>query len=238
MRQRRAFTLIELLVVIAVIAILAALVMPVIMSAMESAQRANCKNNLRQLAATMMQYTASWKGFYPALCQENSVLGGATNWNMPNFCYNSFFMSQLNALGRGVLFCPANENPEWHILFGYTWGNQYAVGYNLWGGRSWTAYREQVAKHIPGRSPANSKPTAVLLSDQVRLWDGTWLRNNAPINNHLDRDGYAPAGGHAAYADGSVGWTAGDSLDWEIYYKNIPTNPFERDWVFCLGFQR
>ena len=238
MRRQHAFTLIELLVVIAVMSILAALVLPTIQSSLQSAQRASCKNNMRQLSAIMMQYTTSWNGFYPALCQDNHVLGGATNWNMPNFCYNNFFMDQLNALGRGVLFCPANENPEWHIYFNYAWGKQYALGYNLWGGRSWPEYRNQVGKHIANLSPANSKSTTVLISDQVRLWDGTWLRNNTPINNHVDQDGYAPAGGHAGYADGAVTWTSAPELNWDIYYKNVPAFPFERDWVFCLGFKR
>jgi prepilin-type N-terminal cleavage/methylation domain-containing protein/prepilin-type processing-associated H-X9-DG protein len=49
-RDSRAFTLIELLVVIAIIAILIALLLPAVQAAREAARRAQCVNNIKQLA--------------------------------------------------------------------------------------------------------------------------------------------------------------------------------------------
>ena len=48
--RTRGFTLIELLVVIAIIAVLIALLLPAVQAAREAARRAQCVNNLKQIA--------------------------------------------------------------------------------------------------------------------------------------------------------------------------------------------
>ncbi len=56
MMHRKGFTLVELLVVIVIVAMLAGLLLPAVTRSRESARRAQCLNNQRQLAQAMQQY--------------------------------------------------------------------------------------------------------------------------------------------------------------------------------------
>src|SRR3712207_739986 len=63
--KRRGFTLIELLVVIAIIAILAAILFPVFAKARESARKASCQSNLKQIGLAINMYTADYDETMP-----------------------------------------------------------------------------------------------------------------------------------------------------------------------------
>ncbi len=72
--SRAGFTLIELLVVIAIIGVLVALIMPAVQAARESANRAKCQNNLKQLGMAANEYHDNFNAFPGGwYCQAGGV---------------------------------------------------------------------------------------------------------------------------------------------------------------------
>jgi prepilin-type N-terminal cleavage/methylation domain-containing protein/prepilin-type processing-associated H-X9-DG protein len=94
-RRRKGFTLIELLVVIAIIGILAAMVFPVFARARESARKAVCLSNVKNIALAVNMYLADnndtlWPKETRAEVQEafDLMIGGNSKWvgNVDNHC--------------------------------------------------------------------------------------------------------------------------------------------------------
>ena len=75
MNRPKGFTLIELLVVISIIALLIALLLPALSAARESAIRASCASNQRQLAGLTTAFAAENKGELPRGGRDNMTPG-------------------------------------------------------------------------------------------------------------------------------------------------------------------
>ena len=97
--KRRGFTLIELLVVIAIIAILAAILFPAFAKARESARRASCSSNLKQIGLSIIQYSYDYEGFMPP-SQVGTTATNLVSWPT---------IMQPFIKDAGVFVCPSGE---------------------------------------------------------------------------------------------------------------------------------
>lgn len=81
-RRSAGFTLIELLTVIAIIGILAAIIIPTVGKVRQTAKKAQCASNLRQLALGVLLYADENKGTLPRTNYDQSTPGSPnlTHW--------------------------------------------------------------------------------------------------------------------------------------------------------------
>jgi prepilin-type N-terminal cleavage/methylation domain-containing protein/prepilin-type processing-associated H-X9-DG protein len=108
-RLRDAVTLIELLVVIAIIGLLVAILLPAVQAARESARRADCQNNLRQIGVALHAYHAA-HGQFPVGCLDKRV--PKTNPNGRQLAWSAAILQELEepALAKVVDFTSAYDS--------------------------------------------------------------------------------------------------------------------------------
>lgn len=106
--RRQGFTLIELLVVISIISILAAMLFPSFARVRESARRASCSSNLRQIGMGLLQYSqdydevtvADWFGPDTGATQAMGTPNGRYKW------YDAIYTYVKN---KQVFTCPSDQ---------------------------------------------------------------------------------------------------------------------------------
>ena len=119
-RPTAGFTLVELLVVITIIGILMGLTMPAIMSAIETARLASCKNNMKQIGLAVTTYETSLRQ-YPLNWGQVSTVGqpsGSLNLGVNG-------VSWLTALLPNIDQMPLYKELSLGMPLGYTAGGGY-----------------------------------------------------------------------------------------------------------------
>lgn len=203
------FTLIELLVVVTIISVLSSLLLVTVNLVRASAHRSVCSGNLRQLTMATITYATDNDGLLPEA-------GGNSNHG---FYGQPFCPSQLSVLDyfggnpTHVMRCPAN--PRSPIFYSFHGGQARDFPHSL----QWLI--DFARRHgVPDNQPS-------LWADQ--LVTDVAIGDYRTSCNHKSRQTGVhtgvPAGGNAAFADGSVRWLP--------FKPNAPSS--EAGWVFNGG---
>jgi prepilin-type N-terminal cleavage/methylation domain-containing protein/prepilin-type processing-associated H-X9-DG protein len=146
----RGFTLIELLVVIAIIAVLIALLLPAVQAAREAARRAQCVNNLKQLALGCHNYESA-TGVFPLGTymmpppgdpssgpgsgrHEHSILVRLLPYIEQTQLYNAFNAnvhftdppnSTVQVTGISAIWCPSDGKVSQLDFSNFSWGMRF-----------------------------------------------------------------------------------------------------------------
>jgi prepilin-type N-terminal cleavage/methylation domain-containing protein/prepilin-type processing-associated H-X9-DG protein len=148
--SKRGFTIVELLVVLAIVAVSLALALPAIQHSIQDARRAQCKNNLKQIALALHNYHDTFRVFAPGWVSRDGTpgLGPRAGWqamilpfvdqapmyNQINFSLTSPIVADgkpvaLFQTPLAVYRCPSDPTPEPNPLRGEYATSNYSGNY-------------------------------------------------------------------------------------------------------------
>lgn len=201
------FTLVELLVVIAIIIMLAAILFPVFGRTRESARRATCQSNLRQIGLAVMQYVQDNDETYPHMYIGNP--GQRPTYFDKTFAYLKNYQ---------VAFCPSDVTKPAAVTTVFEGNPSPNPSYGWNAAMTAQAYVPLVIATRQGLRPSSIKSvsqTVMLMPTQSSYFNPSRVLNGSDYQYGLThgQTGVSDAavrhleGENWCFADGHVKWT-------------------------------
>lgn len=204
--KRQKFTLIELLVVIAIIGILASLLLPSLNKARDTARRAKCMSNQRQIMQYVMMYAGDFHYLPPGYDNKVAPHRMLLGYLMPY--YGKKFEATDTQIRYRFLYCPVRDPGSLDIPWGYD-------------AQKFTSYGAVTVAYIGDYGPI---PEGRLKNPAGKVYLMDWIMADEICADAAWGIAWAPSEQYADFFNGRHSTSASDLKNFAIHDGNMSIN--------------